>query len=128
MYHKYGVVRIALLAIVSTCFGQDPRASLVGTVVDSSGATMPGAQIRATKTDTGVVARSIANQDGKFNIPFLTPGSYRVNVEKPGFKNYSRDNVELRVADTVDLVIRMEVGSANETVNVQAATPLLEKA
>ncbi|MDQ2944684.1 MAG: TonB-dependent receptor [Acidobacteriota bacterium] len=87
---------------------------------------MPGAEIRATKTDTGVVARSVANQDGKFNIPFLTPGSYRVNVEKPGFKNYSRDNVELRVADTVDLVIHMEVGSANETVNVDAATPLLE--
>ena len=126
MCHQFLVARIALLAIVGICSAQDPRASLVGTVVDSSGATMPGAEIRATKIDTGVVARSVANQDGKFNIPFLTPGSYRVNVEKPGFKNYSRDNVELRVADTVDLVIRMEVGSANETVNVEAATPLLE--
>ncbi len=126
MLQKASCSLLALLALAAVCAAQDPRANLVGTVLDSSGAIMPGAEIRATKTDTGVIARSVANQDGKFTIRFLAPGLYRVNVEKPGFKNYSRDNVELRVADTVDLLIRMEVGSANETVTVEASTPLLE--
>ncbi|MGI8741415.1 MAG: carboxypeptidase regulatory-like domain-containing protein [Bryobacteraceae bacterium] len=123
---RFPFAAIAFLAMVISCSAQDPRATLVGTVVDSSGAIMPGAEVRAIKTDTGVVSRTAANQDGKFNIPFLTPGMYKVNVEQSGFKNYSRDNVELRVSDTVDLTIRMEIGSATETVNVQAATPLLD--
>lgn len=118
---------VAAIFVLALCsMAQDPRATLVGTVVDTSGGIMPGAEVRAIKTDTGVVQRTVANQDGKFTIPFLTPGFYRVTAEKPGFKTYSRDNVELRVSDVVNLTVQMEIGRANEIVNVEASTPLLE--
>jgi len=116
------------LAVAAIGAAQDPRGTIAGTVMDASGAVVPGAEIRATRIDTGVEARGVTNDAGKFNIRFLLPGTYRLVAGKPGFKTSSRDNIELRVDDTLDITIRLEVGSITETVNVEAGTPLLETA
>jgi hypothetical protein len=96
--------------------------------MDASGAVVPGAEVRATRIDTGVEARGVTNDAGKFTIRFLLPGTYRLVAGKPGFKTYSQDNFELRIDDTLDITIRLEVGSITETVEVRAGTPLLETA
>jgi hypothetical protein len=113
-------------ALVHTASGQDPRGTILGRVVDPSGATIPGANVVVTKIDTGVATKTITNDTGQFSIPFLNPGMYRVAVDKPGFKTYSQENVQLRVSESVDLPIRMEIGSAAERIDVQAETPVLE--
>ena len=115
-----------ILVFALSCVGQDPRGNVVGTIADSSGAIMPGAEVQLVRNETGVIARAVANQEGKFNVPFLTPGLYKVTVGRAGFKTYSQDNLEVRIGDTVDLNVRLEVGSSAETVNVESATPLLD--
>jgi hypothetical protein len=117
-----------LLAVVlaAVCVGQDPRGNLTGTVLDASGAVIPGVEVRATKVDTGVVTTGMTNESGKFNLRFLLPGTYRLTASKAGFKMYTQDNIEVRINDTIDVTLRLEVGSIAETVEVRAGAPLLE--
>ncbi len=112
--------------LATTAFCQDPRGTVRGTVTDASGAVIPGANVSVTKSDTGVAVKGATNDTGQFSIPFLTPGVYRITVDKAGFKTYSQPNVELRVSESIDLPIHMEVGSASERVEVHAGTPILE--
>ena len=109
-------------------FAQDPRGNIAGRVEDTTGAVIPGAKVRVTSVDTGVAASAKANESGSFSIPFLLSGSYRVTGEMSGFKTYSRAGIEVRVGETVELVIRMEVGGVTESVEVRETTPLLDTA
>ncbi len=120
------VLICGILAAVS--MAQDPRGNLVGTVTDASGAVVPGVEVNAIKVDTGVAAGSVTNDAGKFTIRFLRPGVYRLVASKTGFKTYSQENLAVRIDDTLDITIRLEVGSIAETVEVRAGASLLETA
>ena len=113
------------LLLALPALSQDPRGSIGGRVVDASEAIVVGARVQATNIQTGVTAQARTNDSGTFLIPFLLPGMYRVSVEMPGFKTYSQDNVELRVADALDLTLHLELGDISQTVYVQAARPCL---
>ena len=117
---------LLLLFALATAFAQDPRGTLTGRVLDSSDAAIPGAEVRVTNSATGVSAAARSNQSGIYAIPYLLPGKYRVTAEMAGFKKYSRDGIEIRVNDTVDLPLRLEVGDMTQSVEVTADTPLLE--
>ncbi len=109
-----------------TGLAQDPRGAIAGTVTDPSDAVIPGVTVRATNKDTGVSASAVSNAAGGYHIPFLLPGPYRVTAELTGFKRFVRDNIEVRVGETVGLAIRLEVGAVSETVEVSETTPLLD--
>jgi hypothetical protein len=126
MFHKLTLSALFCVGLAAICAAQDPRGSLTGTVLDASGALVPGAEVRATKIDTWVTARGVTNEAGRFNIRFLLPGVYRVTAAKAGFKTYSQDNLEVRIDDTLDITIRLEIGSIAETVEVRAGASLLE--
>ena len=64
--------------------------------------------------------------EGRFNVPFLTPGAYAVRAELSGFKTVEQSDVTVRLGQGVDLALRMEVGGVAETVNVTATTPVLD--
>jgi hypothetical protein len=116
-----------LLASVSL-LGQDPRGSLRGRVVDATGALIPNAEVRAVNDATGTSAAAKANESGAYSIPFLLPGTYTVHAELTGFKKFVRPGIQIRVGETVELEIPMQVGDLAETVEVQAETPLLDTA
>lgn len=120
------IVSLCLPALV--VFAQDPRGNILGRVTDSSQALVPDVEVRATNTDTGVTASARSNAAGTYNIPFLLPGTYRVTAEMSGFKKFVRDGVQIRVSETVDLRIQMEVGAVTETLEVKAETPVLDTA
>jgi hypothetical protein len=117
---------LILLLIMSAALAQDPRGGITGTLSDSSSAAIPNVTVRAVNSETGVAASAVSNGVGSYNLPFLAPGLYRVTAEVRGFKKYVRDKIEVRVGETVELLIRMEVGEITETVEVTATTPLLE--
>jgi hypothetical protein len=122
---------VALLTGLSLAvpgWSQESRATLVGRVVDATDAVIVGARLKATNVETGVVAAAETNESGGFRIPYLLPGKYRLTAEKEGFKTYLQDNIQLRVNDSVDLTVRLTVGSLTETVTVQAEAALLETA
>ncbi|MDZ4802624.1 MAG: carboxypeptidase-like regulatory domain-containing protein [Bryobacteraceae bacterium] len=107
---------------------QDARGTVTGHVTDTTGANVPGADVRATNIATGVGISARTNEAGAYTIPFVNPGIYTVVVESPGFRKFNRENVQVRVAETVTLDVPLTVGDVNETINVTAETPLLQAA
>ncbi|MGO9241468.1 MAG: carboxypeptidase regulatory-like domain-containing protein [Bryobacteraceae bacterium] len=120
----------ALLALVcllpSTSRAQDPHATITGTVTDPSGAVVPGAAIEVTNKATGAIARTVGNESGAFLIPYLASGQYRLAASKAGFKTYVQTDIELRVADTVELNVRLQMGQSKESIQVVASAEILQ--
>ncbi len=115
-----------LLLVLLPLPAQEYRATLLGTVTDSSGAAVPNARVIVTNMETQVAAASVSNNDGAYLIPFLQPGAYRLRVEGAGFKTLERGPVELRVNDRLRLDAPLEVGQMADTITVTAEAPLLE--
>jgi hypothetical protein len=120
----------AAVLLVSTvsAVAQEARGTILGRVTDASGSLMPGAEVKATNVATGVVVAAKTNESGNYSLPYLVPGVYVVTAENAGFKKFIRDNVQVRVNDTVELNIPMAVGDVTEQVEVRAETPLLSTA
>ena len=128
MYRKLIWFLSSLLSITIPVAAQDARGSIGGRVTDAQEAVIAGAQVVVTNQATGVAASAATNETGTFRIPFLLPGNYRIAVESSGFRSYVQTDVELRMTDSLDLRIRLEVGSVSETIEVKGGTPLLETA
>jgi len=122
--------RALVLALLLSAFlsAQDSRGRIVGRVVDPDGAVVPNAQIVVTNIATGVSARTTANEAGIFALPYLLPGTYRLTAELEGFKKFVRDNIQVRIDDSVDVTVQLEIGSVAESVEVKSETPLLATA
>ena len=102
------------------------QGSLVGQVTDSTGAAIPQAQISARNINTGVVVKNVSSQVGEFRFPALPLGTYDVSVSMTGFQTarFSRVVVELNTTATLNVV--MHVGSATNSVTVDASAPSLQ--
>jgi hypothetical protein len=107
-------------------FSQVVTATLTGSVTDSSGASVPNATVKVTEQSTAIVRSTSTSVDGVYNVPYLNPGVYRVEVDATGFKKYSQENVTLNVSTTARLDATLTPGSANETVTVTADAPALQ--
>jgi len=119
----------ALLAFASTpAFAQagGTTSTLAGTVVDTSGAVIPGADVLAKDNATASEYRSVTDQVGRFTIPSLPPGTYTVTVTLQGFKTWSAPDVRLVAATPSSIKATLEVGNLEETVVVQGATELVQ--
>ncbi|MGH9632226.1 MAG: carboxypeptidase regulatory-like domain-containing protein [Bryobacteraceae bacterium] len=98
------------------------------TVSDSTGAVVPGAAVRVTNNDTGLLRTGTTDQQGAVRFPFLPVGVYSVAVEATGFKQLTIGSVVLQVNQTAVVPISLEVGRITESIQVSAVTPLLESA
>ncbi len=114
---------VVLLAV--SLAGQEFRATIVGTVTDQQGAVAPKVALTARNLETNVVVPTVSNEAGAYVIPFLATGRYTVTASLEGFKRALRE-VELRVADRLQVDFRMEVGGVTEQVTVSADVELLE--
>jgi hypothetical protein len=101
-------------------------ATLLGTVTDSSSAVVTDAQVTVTESQTGVRRRLATNTEGIYTQPYIPPGIYSIEVEKPGFKKAARGNIQVQVASTVRVDFLLEPGMVTETVEVRAESPLLQ--
>jgi hypothetical protein len=99
---------------------------ITGRVQDPSGAVVSGAQVSIVNTATNIDNPSRTNEEGLYRVPALRPGTYRVTISAAGFKKFVRDTVDLRVGATLPVNASLEVGATSDTVEVSAATPLLE--
>jgi hypothetical protein len=121
-------VRFLLLAglAIHLLPAQESRATIIGRVTDPTGAVVIGAKVHAVNVNTNTGASSVVNDQGNYEIPYLLPGLYRVEIEMKGFKKAVRDGIELRVADRMSLDFTLEVGDIAQAVVVTGETPLLE--
>jgi len=110
----------ACLMLMATLMAQTPTATVNGSVVDSSGASVPEAQVTVINQETNVVSKKTTNADGTFNIINLLPGNYVLTVEKTGFKKAALPVFKLDVNQTLTQKITLDVGASTETVTVSA--------
>src|SRR5687768_17107357 len=126
------LILIAAVVVPTAVWGaagdQDPRGALTGHVTDPSGAAIADAEVRATNAATGISTSGRTSNAGVFSIPFLPPGTYAVTVELPGFRKFVRDNIQIRVSETIEVNVPMEVGAVVETMEVRTESPVLETA
>ena len=107
---------------------QDARGNIVGRVLDTSGAVVPGVEVRVVSDTTGVVVSTKSNEAGNYVLPFLVPGLYTVTAEIQGFRKYERKNIQIRVNENVPLDIEMTVGEVTQSIEITAESPLLQTA
>jgi len=100
--------------------------SLSGNVLDAAASAVPNAKIVASNATTSSVSETVSSSSGIYLFPALPPGTYTVTVEKPGFKKLSRQNVEIRVGQRIDMDVKLDVGDVTQSVDVTADVPLLE--
>src|SRR5258708_27787994 len=121
---------IVIAAIVfspyTSVFAQSTNASLTGRITDSSKSVVPDAKVIVINTGTRIRYETITNQTGSYYVTNLPPGTYRIEVEKLGFKAVIKANLILHVHDSVEVNFEMVLGSASESVTVRGGAPLLD--
>jgi len=117
---------LLLLAVPLFAFGQGERATITGTVTDSTKATVPEATVTIRNVSTNVVTHTTTNSAGLYFITSIPPGTYDLTVEKSGFRPSKVDNIPLTtgLAATQDVVL--EVGAVQQAVEVSATAVQLE--
>lgn len=118
--------RVGLLMLAWGLMAQDPRGRIAGRVFDPAGAAVPGVDVVAVNTATGVRTVAKTNEVGAYELAFLNPGVYTVTATAPGFRTYERTNLEVRVADRLTVDITLEVGEVTESVTVSGQASLLD--
>ena len=117
---------ISLLGLAAVgAFGQAIDGSVVGTVTDSSGAAVVGAEVTATNMGTGVVATGKTNESGGYRFDHLTVGTYRINAKMTGFKSIS-EQVDVQLNLTATRNLTLQPGAASETVEVSGTPPSID--
>jgi hypothetical protein len=114
------------LACAAASFAQSDRGTITGTVSDPAGAVVAAAAVQARNTETGVVYPVAASGTGNYTIPALPSGTYELSVTAAGFKKYVRTGLIIQAAQTIRVDANLEVGSASESVTVNAEAPLLK--
>ncbi len=117
---------LLLLAGAAQLAAQESRGTIVGTVIDPTGAVVPAASVQVVNVAMGTKLALSTNEAGVFQAAYLIPGAYNVTIEAPGFRRIVREGVEVRVNDRLALSFTLEVGAAAESVTVTGETPLLE--
>lgn len=119
---------VALLLYPDRAAAQEFRGTISGAVTDTTGAVVKGAQVTITEASTGTVNRTQTDGTGQYVVPFLQPGTYQVAIELKGFKKNIRNGITLQANGHPIIDVQMEVGNAQEEVNVTADAPLIDVA
>ncbi len=121
---------IALVVLSLTCggvlWGQGAVGTLNGSVLDTTGAVIPGATVVIANARTAVENRTSTTSAGAFTFPYLPAGTYTIRATSPGFRTAIREEVLLKVGQTLTVNISLEVGAVAEEVTVTGAPPVLE--
>jgi len=103
-----------------TAHAQTENASILGSVTDPTGAVVPSATIRLIDTDRGLKSEVATGSSGFYSFPNVRPGHYRMDVEKSGFKPLRLTGITVNVQDNLGQNFKLDVGSASETITVEA--------
>jgi hypothetical protein len=112
---------LSVFLFAASTFAQNISGSLSGTVQDSSGAALAGADLKLANTETSFLRTTKTNMEGFFSFPDLIPGSYNLEITATGFKQYRQEKIEISSAVSRSLeAIKMELGTVTQSVTVEA--------
>jgi Carboxypeptidase regulatory-like domain len=119
---KYPVLVLIAFLTAAVAFAQTESARISGRVTDLSGAVIVGAECKITNIETNV--STTTNQDGIYIIPDLHPATYRLTVQKEGFRTVVQPSLQLYVQDAVNENFTLALGPSSESMTISA--PLLQ--
>ena len=117
---KIAVAALLAFLIPHAALGQTAAGSVTGTVTDSTGAVIPGAQISIVNAETGVESAAETGINGVYLVPNVPPGQYNIAAEADGFKRVEVNGLRLNVASAISQSFALEVGAVTEVVEVSA--------
>jgi hypothetical protein len=131
MMRTVGAVLLALGVSGWTSVAAQTRptsADLLGVVYDQSRGVLPGVTVTATNTDTNQVRSTVTDGGGRFTIPAIAPGLYRVTAELASFAAQTQDGVALQLGTQVELEFTLRLASLEQQVTVVASTARVDRA
>lgn len=123
------LIALCLLLVVSStpdAYSQANQGNILGLVTDQTSSTVVGATVTVTNVATEVSTTAMTDTTGRFSVPFLPPGTYRVKVEAKGFKSVTNPSVSVHAQQSLSLDFTLQVGSVRQVVSVSAQSPLLQ--
>ena len=125
-FERIGIMLLWIAVCTTLSWAQGGTAQISGTVTDPSGAVLPGVEITATQTATGLVRATITNETGSYVLPNLAIGPYRVEAALTGFRSFIQTGVVLQVNSSVAINPVLEVGQIAQSVEVEANVAMVE--
>jgi hypothetical protein len=120
------LISMLLVSVAMRPIHAQVTAQIAGTIEDPQHAAVIGANVVVTNEATGLARKTVTNESGGYTVALLQPGTYRINVEAPGFRPLSRAGVLLQVAQTATVNLSLQVGTDVQTVSVTEEVPLLD--
>jgi hypothetical protein len=117
-------VAVLILAAIPVA-AQLPTGAILGTVKDSSGASVPGATVTVRNTDTNLTRTAKTEQDGSYRFPELPVGHYEVRAEAAGFRTETRTGLTLEVTVQGVINFALQVGATTQQVTVSSEIPMV---
>ena len=117
---------VLVVALGSGTMWAQSTVEISGSVTDATGALLPGVDVSATNTGTGITRAAVSNETGSFVLTNLPTGPYRLEVSLPGFQTYVQTGIQMQVGSNVQINVALEVGQVAQTIEVQANASLVE--
>src|SRR5690242_10308960 len=112
---------LSVFCLATMLRAQNTSCSLSGTVTDPGGAVMAAIKVTLTGEGNGFVRTVKTTNDGFFNFPDLTPATFTLSIEAPGFRKYSQTGILINAAEQRAMGrIKLDVGQLTETITVAA--------
>src|SRR6266478_3145513 len=121
-----GVTAVGVLICAVVWAQGGSTAQIHGVVQDASGSAVPGAEIKATQTATGVVRSSTSGADGGYVLTNLPLGPYQLEIAREGFTRAVESGIELQVNSDPAVNVALKIGAVSERVTVEANAALVE--
>ncbi len=118
------LLAVLVLAGVDHGWAQETTGAVTGRVTDAQGLAIPGATV--TLTGPQGAKSFTTDADGRYRAALLVPGTYTVRAELQGFKTTEQKGVAVRLGQTIELSLAMQVGGVAETVEVTASSPIVD--
>jgi hypothetical protein len=125
-FHSRFLLLVVLCSRGATVFAQQPFATLVGTVTDSTGARLAAVTVTITNTETQVRHTVVTTAGGDYALPYLMNGSYDIETKRDGFRTTTRSGVVIAGAQTARIDVRMELGDFRDVAAVSAPARTLQ--
>src|SRR5262245_6171809 len=122
-------------SVVATCvmvlcavsaYAQFDSAQISGVVQDTTGAVLPGVDVVLMNVGTRIERQAVTNEAGVYTFPYVPVGEYRITAMLSGFKPITKSNVQVNAGLNIRVDVSLEVGALTETVQVEAATTLVD--
>lgn len=128
---KRSFIAVSMLFFVGSWFAGVARAqgttgTVSGRITDTSGAVVPGTDVKLQSMERGTISTTTTNNAGIYVFPSVEPGQYHITIFKPGFKQIDLPSVIVNIQSHIEQNFRLEVGSISESVTVEAGAPLID--